>query len=346
MKNKNMSKNKILNIKPLGFQWETNDPFLFCVYHADAYPKGNDNMGPDNSLIGRNIGEDFTLKDGWRMYHGDTVPGFPSHPHRGFETITVTKKGVIDHADSLGAAGRFGDGDVQWMTAGKGIQHSEMFPLLNKGKENPIELFQIWLNLPKKNKFVEPHFSMLWADTIPLLSEKDNNGKSIDVNIIVGELKGLKNSAPAPDSWAADPENEVAIWTIKMESKAKWTLPKAETKVNRTLYFYKGSSLEIDGFTIQSNYSIEINSEEEITIECGDEDCFALMLQGKPINEPIAKYGPFVMNTHSEIQEALLDYQKTQFGGWPWSRSDQVHDRSKDSFALHADGKEEFKKKI
>ena len=143
MKNKKMNENKILNIKPLGFPWETKDPFLFCAYHADAYPKGNDNMGPDNSLEGRNIGEDFTLKDGWRMYHGDTVPGFPSHPHRGFETITVTKKGIIDHADSLGAAGRFGDGDVQWMTAGKGIQHSEMFPLLHKKKENPLEIFQM-----------------------------------------------------------------------------------------------------------------------------------------------------------------------------------------------------------
>ena len=346
MKNKKMNENKILNIKPLGFPWETKDPFLFCAYHADAYPKGNDNMGPDNSLEGRNIGEDFTLKDGWRMYHGDTVPGFPSHPHRGFETITVTKKGVIDHADSLEAAGRFGDGDVQWMTAGKGIQHSEMFPLLHEEKENPLEIFQIWLNLPKRNKFVEPHFSMLWADTIPLLSEKDSNRKSIDINIIVGELKGLKASAPAPDSWAADPENEVAIWTIKMESKAKWTLPKAKTKVNRTLYFYKSSSLEIDGATIQSDYSIEINSKEEITLECGDEDCFVLMLQGRPINEPVVKHGPFVMNTYSEIQEALFDYQKTQFGGWPWSRPDQVHARSKDCFALHANGKEELKKKI
>lgn len=113
------------------------------------------------------------------------------------------------------------------MTAGKGIQHSEMFPLLNKELENPLELFQIWLNLLKKNKFVEPHFSMLWADTIPLLRERESNGKSIEVKIIVGELKGLKNSAPALDSWATDPENNVAIWTIKMESKAKWTLPKA-----------------------------------------------------------------------------------------------------------------------
>ena len=177
-------------------------------------------------------------------------------------------------------------------------------------------------------------------------TKKDSNGKSIDINIIVGELKGLKTSVAAPDSWAANPENEVAIWTIRMESNAKWRLPRAKTKVNRSLYFYKGSSLEIEGTTIQSNCSIEINSEEEITLECSDENCFILMLQGRPINEPVAKHGPFVMNTSSEIQDAFFDYQKTKFGGWPWPRPDQVHARSNECFALHADGKEEYKNKI
>ncbi len=83
----------VKNIKPLGFQWETIDPFLFCVHHEDYFPKGNSNLGPDPSeLKGRQIGSDFMLKDGWRMYHGQTVPGFPGHPHRGFETVTVVVK--------------------------------------------------------------------------------------------------------------------------------------------------------------------------------------------------------------------------------------------------------------
>ena len=98
----------IKNVKPLDFPWETQDPFLFCVYHADAYPKGNSEFGPQESLEGRNMGNDFVLKDGWRMYHGTTVPGFPEHPHRGFETITVVRKGIVDHSDSLGGAGRYG----------------------------------------------------------------------------------------------------------------------------------------------------------------------------------------------------------------------------------------------
>jgi redox-sensitive bicupin YhaK (pirin superfamily) len=121
----------IIKIRNLGFQWETLDPFIFCVHHKDDYPVGNSDMGPQASLDGRNLGQDFQVKDGWRMYHGLKVPGFPVHPHRGFETVTIVREGWVDHSDSLGGAGRYGEGDVQWMTAGSGIQHSEMFPLIH-----------------------------------------------------------------------------------------------------------------------------------------------------------------------------------------------------------------------
>ena len=127
----------ISNIQPLGFNWPTIDPFLFCVHHLDNYPAGNDQLGPAASLAGRNLGQDFTTKDGWRMYHGEIIPGFPAHPHRGFETVTVVLNGFVDHSDSHGAAGRYGNGDVQWMTAGAGLQHSEMFPLLSQKDGNP-----------------------------------------------------------------------------------------------------------------------------------------------------------------------------------------------------------------
>ena len=105
---------------PLGFQWPTADPFLFCVHHLDRYPAANDQQGPAASLVGRPLGQDFEGIDGWRMYHGQVVPGFPAHPHRGFETITYVRQGLVDHSDSLGAAARYGRGDVQWMTAGNG----------------------------------------------------------------------------------------------------------------------------------------------------------------------------------------------------------------------------------
>src|SRR5205085_10917871 len=134
-------------------------------------------MGPAASLAGREMGNDFAGIDGWRMYHGMTVPGFPQHPHRGFETVTFVRSGLIDHSDSLGATARFGRGDVQWLTAGKGIVHSEMFPLVQRGERNPVELFQIWLNLPRADKLVEPHFTMLWREQIPTLTVQDAAGR-------------------------------------------------------------------------------------------------------------------------------------------------------------------------
>jgi quercetin 2,3-dioxygenase len=157
----------VLETIPLGFPWQTVDPFLFCVHHDDAYPAGNEKFGPKASLAGRSLGNDFVVKDGFRMYHGEVVPGFPQHPHRGFETVTLARRGYIDHADSLGAAARFGRGDAQWLTAGGGIVHSEMFPLLERDAPNPVELFQIWLNLPGEDKLVKPHFAMLWEKEIP-----------------------------------------------------------------------------------------------------------------------------------------------------------------------------------
>ena len=341
LKEKNMT--PIIKIKPLGFQWETSDPFLFCVHHEDKFPKGNDDMGPITSMEGRHMGDDFIIKDGFRMYHGKTVPGFPGHPHRGFETITVVRQGLVDHADSLGAAGRYGDGDVQWMTAGKGVQHSEMFPLLNKEKENPMELFQIWLNLPKKDKMVEPHFKMLWRDIIPKYVHTDLNKKTTTVEVIAGSIENIKAPLPPPNSWAANNTNEVAVWNIKMEADSNWILPKASEGINRTLYFYEGNSLVLAGTNIPKYSAVELIANTEIILQAGNKEVSILVLQGKPINEPVMQYGPFVMNTKDEINQAFEDYHQTQFGGWPWPKYDQVHPREKTRFAKHADGKEEIK---
>lgn len=337
--------NPIKQIKPMGFQWDTQDPFLFCVHHEDAFPKGNEQMGPPTlALKGRHMGDDFIIKDGFRMYHGKVVPGFPGHPHRGFETITVVRKGIVDHADSLGAAGRYGNGDVQWMTAGKGVQHSEMFPLIHTDKENPMELFQIWLNLPKKNKMVDPHFKMLWGEDIPKYAHKDKAGKKTTVEVIAGTLGGKSAHLPPPDSWAADKNNHVAVWNIKMNAGASWTIPKTETGINRTIYFYQGNELQISGQQVKNYHAIELQPDVDIQIQNGDKEAGILMLQGRPIKEQVIQYGPFVMNTKEEINQAFEDYHKTQFGGWPWSRYDQVHPRNKGRFAKHADGREEVKR--
>lgn len=338
-----IEKSPILEIKAMGFQWETLDPFLFCVHHEDKFPKGNDQMGPATSLAGRSLGDDFIIKDGWRMYHGKRVPGFPGHPHRGFETVTVVREGLVDHADSMGAAGRYGNGDVQWMTAGKGVQHSEMFPLLSKEKDNPMELFQIWLNLPKRNKMVEPHFKMFWSDTIPKFKKEDGNKKYTEIEVIAGQIGKLKAPAPPPNSWAADDLHEVAIWNIRLEAGASFTLPAASAGVNRVLYFYQGEKIQLAGQEIKNYHSIHVLADRSLEIMNGSLEARILLLQGKPISEPVIQYGPFVMNTKEEINQAFEDYHKTQFGGWPWPKYDQVHDRQLGRFAHHADGRKEVK---
>ena len=328
----------ILNKKPLGFPWETGNPFLFCVHHKDAYPRGNEEMGPDASLQGRNLGNDFTLKDGWRMYHGDRIPGFPSHPHRGFETITVVERGFVDHADSAGAAGRYGEGDVQWMTAGKGLQHSEMFPLLKRDSDNPLELFQIWLNLPKASKFAEPHFAMHWHEKIPVAGFSDEQGRKTNIKLVSGSLGGTSALPPAPDSWAADPSHEVIIALINMDPEAYWELPAASKDLNRSLFFYEGDTTDISGQTLKSGYSIALRSDLPVSLQNGSGHARFLLLQGKPIDEPVVQYGPFVMNTKQEIQQAMMDFNETRFGGWPWPRHDMVHPGEKGRFARYADG--------
>jgi redox-sensitive bicupin YhaK (pirin superfamily) len=331
----------VVNIKPLGFTWETSDPFLFCVHHLDHFPKANDEMGPAASLAGRDLGQDFTVKDGWRMYHGEKIPGFPMHPHRGFETVTVVLNGMVDHSDSHGAGGRYGNGDVQWMTAGAGLQHSEMFPLLNKDKLNPLELFQIWLNLPRVKKFARPYYNMLWAEDIPVFSEKDKDGKTTRITVVAGKIGNVIAPPPAPDSWAANPENEIGIWLIKMEAGGKWTIPVASPEINRSLYFYEGSGIKLCGMDIKPYHSVDLLTDQPVTIENENTNASLLLLQGSPINEPVVQHGPFVMNTALEIQQAFQDYRKTQFGGWPWQRYDNVFDRSKGRFAKYDDGREE-----
>lgn len=334
---------KLKNITALGFQWATKDPFLFCVHHEDAYPKGNEQMGPVANLEGRELGQDFMLKDGFRMYHGTTVPGFPGHPHRGFETITIVRKGMVDHSDSLGASGRYGNGDVQWMTAGGGVLHSEMFPLLERNKENPLELFQIWLNLPAKNKMVEPHFKMLWNENLPKQTYTDLSGRKTLIEVVTGKYRSKVAPSPPPNSWAADPENDVAIYNIRMEANASFKLPKAKANLNRTLYFYEGNELTIDGQALPHYHSADVKSDEDIVLKSGKDISHILVLQGKPIGEPVVQHGPFVMNNRQEIQQAFQDYQRTKFGGWPWKSLANVHSRNKGRFARHADGSLEEK---
>ncbi len=325
----------VVSVFPLsrGKPWPTPDPFLFCVHHNDRYPRGNGKFGPDASLAGRQMGQDFSWKDGWNMYHGQEVPGFPAHPHRGFETVTVVRRGRLDHADSLGAAARYGDGDVQWLTAGAGIQHAEMFPLLSEETENQLDLFQIWLNLPKKSKMVAPYFRMLWAQTIPTKVLLDAEGRSAQITVRAGAFGEVRAPAPPPDSWASELVNEVGIWTLALEPGVELSLPPASPGIARHLYFFSGTELEISGRRLRAMQGANLFADRTTVLKNGVREGEALVLQGRPIAEPIARRGPFVMNTEDEIREAYADYRRTRFGGWPWPDSAPVHGADPARFA-------------
>lgn len=337
-----MADSPVLSVQPLGFPWPTSDPFLFFAYHDDKYPRGDGRMGPATGVGGRDIGQDFSRKDGWSMYHGETVPGFPAHPHRGFETITIVRKGLCDHSDSLGAKARFGGGDVQWVTAGRGIVHSEMFPLLATDRDNPLELFQIWLNLPRRNKMADPRFTMLWNEQIPRRTFTDSQGHRTEVAVIAGALGDIAPLPAPPDSWAADPEADVALWTLRMEPGAAWTLPPARRPgAKRTLYFFKGQSATVAGQQVQGPAAITLRADAEVPVVAGADETEMLLLQGHPIGEPVAQYGPFVMNSQPEIVQAVQDYQRTQFGGWPFDDAAPVHGGEAKRFAQYPDGRED-----
>lgn len=333
-----MSKSVIRDLVELGFPWQGRDPFLFTVHHLDTYPAGNQELGPVTPLTGRNIGSDFSYLDGWSMYFGDTVPGFPQHPHRGFETVTVVRRGYVDHSDSLGATARYGEGDTQWLTTGKGIMHAEMFPLLDETGENRMELFQIWLNLPPESKMVDAYFGMLWKEAIPTISP----AAGVLVDLIAGGLGEACPPAPPPDSWASRADSDLAIWLIRLAPEAGWDLPPADPGSNRMLFCFLGDEVAVDGTMVGAGTGVDL-APGRVRLDNHGEPAEFLLQQAVPVGAPVYQLGPFVMNTPEELRQAVADYQRTQFGGWPWSRRDPVHPRSEGRFAIHADGRVEHR---
>lgn len=331
----------VLDVVELGFPWQGVDPFIFTVHHVDYYPTGNEHLGPTESLVGRNLGADFSYRNGWSMYHGMAVPGFPQHPHRGFETVTVVRRGYVDHSDSLGATARYGEGDVQWLTTGSGIMHAEMFPLLEEDEPNPLELFQIWLNLPPESKMVPAYFGMLWGEDIPTVSPV----RGVSVEVIAGELDSRRPPSPPPDSWASRSDTAFAIWLIRLDPGSNWDLPATAPGTNRMLHCFRGDDVLVAGSQVENGVGIRLEPSQPVSLVNRGEPAEFLLLQGKPIGAPVFQLGPFVMNSAEELQQAVIDYRRTQFGGWPWDRADPVHPRSEGRFAIHADGRVEHRER-
>jgi hypothetical protein len=194
-----------------------------------------------------------------------------------------------------------------------------------------------------------PHFTMFWSEDIPRRTLQSDGGATTEIAVIAGRLRDDSDAtgeegdvqplAPPPDSWAARDEADIAIWTLRMTAGARWTMPPARTGTRRHLYLFKGGPVTVGGEAVTGPAAIEVRAEEPIELINGEHVSEFLLLQGRPIGEAVVQHGPFVMNTQAEIMQTFADYQRTQFGGWPWPDAAPVHGRDEARFARHPDGR-------
>jgi len=209
-------------------------------------------------------------------------------------------------------------------------------------RADPTELFQIWLNLPAKNKMAAPHFTMFWSEDLVRQTVIDANGQPTRITSIAGTLDW--GPLPACTTRTPGPATPGPIWPSsrwRMAPGARWTLPAAQSaQTRRQLYFFKGSALTLAGQDIAPASVIEVAGDQPAELHNGAQEAELLLLQGLPIGEPVAQYGPFVMNTAQEIQQAFADYRRTD-RRLALGASDPVHPREQGRFALHPDGRRE-----
>jgi redox-sensitive bicupin YhaK (pirin superfamily) len=186
---------------------------------------------------------------------------------------------------------------------------------------------------------VEPHFKMMWRNQVPRVEMRDEQGRTTQVIVVAGRLGEADPPAPPPESWASRADAHVAIWIVRMEPGAQFSIPPSAAGVNRTLFFHRGASIRVGGREVPAQRAIDLLGDVEAPIENGAEPAELLLLQGRPIAEPVAQHGPFVMNTREEIVQAFDDYQRTRFGGWPWPSDGPVHARDEGPFARYPDGR-------
>lgn len=229
--------------------------------------------------------------------------GVGRHPHRGFETVTIVYAGEVEHRDSTGAGGSIGPGDVQWMTAGRGIVHEEFHGRDYARRGGPFEMLQLWVNLPAKDKRVAPAYQGITATQIPHVTLPDAAGT---VRVIAGELQGVAGPARS--------FSPINLWDLRLAAgrPVRLSVPAGHTTA---LFVLKGA-LRVDGSdTVVGEAELAVLEREGDTLQIeAVADATVLLLGGEPLNEPVVGQGPFVMNTPAEIRQAFVDYQSGQFG--------------------------------
>jgi len=227
--------------------------------------------------------------------------GVDVHPHKGFETVTISYKGSVAHHDSAGNSGIIHPGDVQWMTAGAGILHKEYHEKEYAKKGGPFEMVQLWVNLPKKDKSTAPHYQAISKEQMSKVELPDQQGT---VNVIAGTYNGVTGPAQT--------YSPVNVFDIKLK-KGGTTHTSLPAGYNTAILLINGSATINGQKTPGHSFVLFANEGEEIDITA-NEDAVLLVLSGEPLNEPIASYGPFVMNTQAEIIESIREFQSGKFG--------------------------------
>ncbi|MDE2569203.1 MAG: pirin family protein [Sphingomonadales bacterium] len=233
---------------------------------------------------------------------GDTPRGVGEHPHRGFETVTIVYEGEVSHRDSTGKGGTIGPGDVQWMTAASGILHEEFHSDAYTRSGGPFRMVQLWVNLPAKDKMSEPGYQAITSSDIPVVCLPGEAGKA---RVIAGEFDGVTGPART--------FTPINLWDLRLSEGASLTLdlPEGHTAALVVL----SGEITVGGSQAAGEAEMVLLSQQGagITLDA-DSDATVLVMSGEPINEPIAGYGPFVMNTQDEIREAIVDFNSGKFG--------------------------------
>lgn len=227
--------------------------------------------------------------------------GVGVHPHRGFETVTIAYHGSVAHKDSSGGGGIINPGDVQWMTAAKGVLHKEYHEEEFSKKGGFFQMVQLWINLPAKDKMSEPQYQALESQQFQKYLLENGLG---EVEVIAGEYKGIKG--------AASTFTPIHMYNVRIKKGAKVDIS-LPANYNTGLVMIEGSAKINGSLAPQDNFVLMANDGEDFTIEA-KEDTIVLVISGEPIGEPIVAHGPFVMNTHKEIVDAFSDYNKGLFG--------------------------------
>jgi redox-sensitive bicupin YhaK (pirin superfamily) len=227
--------------------------------------------------------------------------GAPDHPHRGFETVTYVLEGTIEHEDSQGNRGRIGAGDVQWMTAGSGVIHSEMPAEEIRRDGGRMHGFQLWVNLPRRDKMMSPRYQELRAAEIP--SATSGDGK-VQVTVLAGESLGTHATI--------DTRTPILYLHVRLAADARFTQPVPET-YNAFAFVFRGEARFGDRIARENDMVVFDRDGDAVEI-ASDSGAELLLIGGVPLREPIARYGPFVMNTVGEIRQAMIDYQSGHFG--------------------------------